>query len=398
MRSDEQGRETVQEVAGGEVTRDMMISKIAWHRLLAAACVGVLCGILWAGLWPFTAHPKNDVAWLENGNGLEFGEHGTILSSSAFQPPASAGGAACSLEVWAESSRMNQAGTLLGFYSPENLVSFSLFPYNGGLVFERQFQERGGHVGKIHAGILDAFHPGRPSFITITANPPGAAIYLDGVLAERSSRFGLSSRDFTGRLVIANSPVADDSWSGEFLGLAIFDRELTAAEVLEHYKSWTKSGRPEISGNGSPVALYLFDERAGRVIHNRAGSAPDLNIPDHYLILRQPFLEVPWKEYKPTWSYVEDLLVNIGGFIPFGFVFCAYFSSVRHLKRARLITILSGFAVSLTIEVLQAYIPFRSSGMTDLITNTAGTAIGAMIFYWKTTHAMLSRVGIPMDQ
>ncbi len=276
-------------------------------------------------------------------------------------------------------------------------MSFSLFPYKGGLVFERRFQERGGHVGKIHAGILDAFHPGRPSFITITANPPGAAIYLDGVLAERSLRFGLSSRDFTGRLVIANSPVAGDSWSGELRGLAIFDRELTAAEVLENYTSWTRNGRPEISGNASPVALYLFDERAGRVIHNRTGSAPDLTIPDHYLILRQPFLEVPWKEFNPTWSYVEDLLVNIGGFVPFGFVFCAYFSFVRHRKHTLSLTIFLGFAVSLTIEVLQSYIPTRSSGMTDLITNTAGTAIGAMILRWKITQATLSRIGIPMD-
>jgi len=375
-----------------------MISTVVRDRLLAAACIVVVVCILWAGLWPFTPHPKNRLAWLKDRNGLNFAGHATVLSSAAFPGADSGSGGACSLEIWAQARSVRAEGTLLGFYSPENLVSFSLHQFHTGLFFQRIFPEQGGHVGVVHAGILDAFHPGRPAFITITANPPGAALYLDGILVNRDSRLLLSSKDMTGQLVIANSPVADDSWSGELRGLAIFGRELSAAEVLDHYNTWTKNGRPEISGNESPVALYLFDERAGNVVHNRAGSAPDLTIPDHYLIFRQPFLEVPWKEFKPTWSYVGDILVNIGGFIPFGFVFCAYFSSVRRLKRARLVTILSGFAVSLTIEVLQAYLPTRDSGMTDIITNTTGTAIGAVMYSWKVTQAVLSRAGIPMDE
>lgn len=215
---------------------------------------------------------------------------------------------------------------------------------------------------------------------------------------DRSSRPGLSSRDFTGWLVIGNSPVVDDSWPGALRGLAMFDRELSAVEVLEHANSWTKNGRPAFSGGGSPVALYLFDERAGSVVHNRAGFAPDLAIPDHYLVLHKPFLQVPWKEFSPDWDYLADVLVNIGGFIPFGFLFCAYFSSARPLRRAQWITILLGFLVSLTIETLQGYLPTRSSGITDIITNTLGTAMGALAFCWKHTQPIFSRVGIPMAQ
>jgi hypothetical protein len=374
-----------------------MVAKVVWDRLLAVICAAILCGILLVGLWPLTPHPKNQVAWLENGNGLHFGDYGTILSADAFKPADSEGGAPCSLEIWANPGLITDTDTMLAFYSPEKLVSFSLHQSTRNLLVQRQNQDRQGRVSEVHIYEDDVLRQGTAAFITLTASAQGTAIYVDGTLVKSASHFGLSSRDFAGQLVVANSPVANDSWTGDLRGLAIYDRELTSMEVIEHFNSWTKNGRPAISEKEGPAALYLFDERAGSVIHNRAGSALDLYIPDHYLIVRQTLLEVPWKEYHADWDYYKEVLINIGGFIPLGFVFCAYFSSALHLKRTQLLTTLLGFTVSLTIEVLQAFIPTRDSGMTDVITNTLGTAIGAMVFQWNITQAIFSRVGIPIE-
>jgi len=289
---------------------------------------------------------------------------------------------------------------MLAFYSPEKLVSFSLHQHTNDLLFQRQIRDRQGRVRENHIHVENVLHQGMAAFVTLTASARGTAIYVDGALVGSSSQFGLSSRDFTGQLVVGNSPVANDSWSGDLRGLAIYDRELTSTEVIEHFNSWTINERPANSEEEGLASLYLFDERAGSVIHNRAGSAPNLYIPDHYLIVRQKLLEVPWKEGHEGYltairhphgrSYFKDL-INIGGFIPFGFVICAYFSSALHLKGARLITILLGFTVGLTIEVLQGFIPTRDSGMTDIITNTIGTAIGAMVFQWKPSSLFTNR-------
>jgi hypothetical protein len=374
-----------------------MDTKDLWNRLLAVICAAILCSILFLGLWPLTPHPKNQVAWLESENGLRFGHYGTILSADAFKATDVEGGAPCSLEIWSKPRLINDSSTMLAFYSPEKLVSFSLQQSLGDLIFQRQTRNQQGHVSEVHIYVDDVLRQETAAFITITASTQGTAIYVDGALAKSSSHFGLSSRDFAGQLVVGNSPVANESWSGDLRGLAIYDRKLTSMEVLGHFNSWTKNARPTISEKEGPAALYLFNEREGSVVHNRAGSAPDLYTPDHYLIVRQTLLEVPWKEYHPGWGYYKDLLINIGGFIPFGFVFCAYFSSALHLKRPQLKTILLGFTVSLTIEVLQGFIPTRASGLTDVITNTLGTGIGVMLFQWEITQAAFSRVGIPIE-
>ena len=376
---------------------DEMVTKVVGERVLAVICAAMLCCTLLVGLWPFSPHPKNQVAWLESGNGLRFGHHGTILSADAFKPTDLEGGAPCSLEIWFKPGLINVSNTMLAFYSPEKLVSFSLHQSTDDLVFQRQNGSRQGRVSEVHILVEDVLHQGTAAFITLTAGAQGTAIYVDGAPVNSYSYFGPSSRDFAGQLVVGDSPVESDSWSGDLRGLAIYDRELTSTEVIEHFNSWTKNGRPAISEKEGPAALYLFDERAGSVIHNRAGSAPDLYIPDHYLIARKPLLEVPWKEYQGGWGYYSKVLVNIGGFIPFGFVFCAYFSSALHLKHTQLKTILLGFTVSLTIEVLQVFIPVRDSGMTDVITNTLGTALGTMVFQWKVTRAILSRGGISIE-
>jgi glycopeptide antibiotics resistance protein len=106
--------------------------------------------------------------------------------------------------------------------------------------------------------------------------------------------------------------------------------------------------------------------------------------------LHEQVLERPWDEFRRDWNYWKDVGINVAGFIPLGFSFFAYFSSVRSIKRPGLATVALGFFVSFTIEVWQAFLPTRDSGMTDLITNTLGTAIGVLTFKYAAAWGALA--------
>jgi VanZ family protein len=239
-------------------------------------------------------------------------------------------------------------------------------------------------------GIEGIFKTIRPLFMTLTTGPQGSAIYLNGALAH-SFRGYRAANTFTGQLVFGTSPVEASTWQGELYGLAIYSSQLTPKQVLDHYVNWTKQSRPEVNSEERITALYLFDERGGDVVHNTIRPGTDLYIPERYSLLHPMMLQPFWEEYKPTWGHWMDILINIVGFIPLGFVYCAYFSS-RVIKHPTIAVTVFGFAVSLVIELLQSYLPTRSSGTTDLLTNTIGTLVGAKFYGLRAVQALLVKM------
>ena len=68
--------------------------------------------------------------------------------------------------------------------------------------------------------------------------------------------------------------------------------------------------------------------------------------------------------------------------MPFAFILCATLASVGGAfeKHGVLITVAFCFLVSLTLEILQTWMPSRSSSMPDLVFNTLGGWMGAVIY------------------
>jgi hypothetical protein len=359
-------------------------------RLLGLICACVLLGILVAGLWPFHT-PRNAVSWLSKGNGLLFGKHGSIVSASPFNARPAQGDNSFSLQMWLKPSRTDSGagGMIVAFYSPERQVTpFALRQWRRGLVLVREGQGISGRRTEIYLG--DVLSGQKPVLVTITSGEAGTASYTDGRLVKRIANVAISNQDLTGEFVIGNSPTTAYSWSGQLKELAIYNRELSATEVSQSSMDWTKGSDLDSARHEDVVARYLFDEGNGNVVRNQVDSTTNLLIPERFFVLHPQFLERPWDEYRPGWRYWKNIAVNVVGFIPLGFFFYAYLSQVRQAKHPVALTIALGFAVSLTIEVLQAFLPTRDSGMTDLITNTFGTAVGVMAFIHKAVQAVLA--------
>jgi hypothetical protein len=317
------------------------------------------------------------VVWLENRNGLRIGAGGVIVSSGPYEIASAENAPEASLELWLQPRRIWDTGTLLAFYKPENLFQFSLYQSQTDLVVRTAAQGEQRRAKAASFYVNDVFQRNAgPVFITVTTGVKGAWVYVDGVLAVAAPQFPLSAGDFSGLLVLANSPGQPDSWLGQLLGFAVYGRQLTAAQILHHCATWKQTGRPELAGDECNAALYLFDERSGNVVRDKARSGVNLLIPERYRIPEKIVLEPFWTEFSMSRSYWRGALRNIVGFIPLGFFFYAYLATRLPIKRAALVTVLLGSAVSFTIEILQAFLPTRDSGTTDIITNTLGACVG----------------------
>jgi len=70
-------------------------------------------------------------------------------------------------------------------------------------------------------------------------------------------------------------------------------------------------------------------------------------------------------------EYIRNTILNIILFMPMGFLLPVIWKEYRSVKK----TILTGLAVSITIELLQIF-TFRFTDIDDIITNTLGTFFG----------------------
>ena len=82
-----------------------------------------------------------------------------------------------------------------------------------------------------------------------------------------------------------------------------------------------------------------------------------------------------------TGSGSAEMLSNLAAFVPFGFFLSEFLASAKSFsigRRLGLVT-LSGFGLSLTIECLQLLLHVGFFELTDLVMNTVGAFVGALI-------------------
>lgn len=355
------------------------------RRVFGTLAIGMAIGISAACLWPFHA-PKNDVSWLADRNGLQFGRYGTVMSAGPFELPESPGDRGWSIELAMQASKPLARRHFLTFYSPSETNLLSLRQEEDAVVVSTEDKREESAPTSESVYVENVFRTATPVFLSITAGEHGTAVFVDGKLRGSSDRLRLSPHAISGQLILGDAPLGSDSWSGRIGSLAIYASEISPMEVFRHFEARTgeesRETGPESWEQDRPAAMYAFNEGVGNLIHNRIQPGVDLKIPERYTVAGKLFLEGPLHEYNPIWSYSRSIVLNILGFVPFGYVWYGYLSlSAPWRKSANaVITVILGGGLSFAMEALQGFLPTRSSGIADIITNTIGTILGVVAY------------------
>jgi hypothetical protein len=298
------------------------------------------------------------------------------------------------VEILLRADNLNEVHTFLSFYASGDFLPFELRQYGQGLLIFRRFQNAQDHVSGGEIDVDHVFHHASATLVSITSGARGTKVYRNGELVEAAAGYHIYTGNLSGELLLGTGAITYDAWSGDVRGLAFYAQELSAQQVQQHFSEWWQSGTVSSDPAEDALAQYFFDERSGTILHNQIAGQPDLVIPENFDVPHKGFLTPPWKEITPAWIYTDDILRNVVGFVPLGMAFYLYLLRVQGKRRAVFLAIFLGGLTSLVIEILQAYIPQRVSGMTDIITNTSGTGLGVLLLQPGPIRVMLETWGI----
>ncbi|MBA3035961.1 MAG: hypothetical protein FP814_05645 [Desulfobacterium sp.] len=363
------------------------------YKLLRNICLAVILAIVLAGLWPFNFFPKNKVKWVQNISGISFYGQGMVISSGQFKGKNESLFPDRSISMELRLKPLNESGYLphiVNLYDGKLPGVVVVGQWRSHLIilcrtnYPAQF-EHGKPYKEI--GLRNVLLKNQDVFITIVSDKKGSAIYVNGIPAKFYPGFQLLSEyiDESFYIIIGNSPEGQSFWNGEFMGLAIYNTALKPEQIAKNYQSWMQGKYELLKRNPGIICFYPFSEKKGSIIHNYVDSGYPLMIPEIFKPIKRIFLEPPWRENKWNLSFIQDVIINFFGFIPFGFFMSAFFVKKRRLglnaniNIIYFIIIIVGFAFSLSIEFIQAYLPTRFSQLSDLILNTFGTAAGVFM-------------------
>lgn len=94
-------------------------------------------------------------------------------------------------------------------------------------------------------------------------------------------------------------------------------------------------------------------------------------------------------EHRPVSTQILAVIIvpiigNVLLFVPWGFLmFIAIYSVERPTLQTYVLTILLGFTFTLAIEAWQYFLPSRVSDVNDVIWNTSGTVLGAVLGHMR---------------
>ena len=344
-----------------------------------------------AGLYPFNFVPNNEVRWLVAENGIRFEGYGQVYGRRPLATSGIPTQVAFSIELLV-SSHEGSKRSIESLFSIQNghANHFAIERWTEDLVVAGWLRDTRGRIffERLFCGHIFATQAMR--FVTITTSSEGTSVYVEGVQQRSYPGLELTPENFQGTLLLGQSSSGHQQWRGDIGGLAIYNAVLTPEEVVENRHWWETGQFDRLRMRAVETAIYPFNERAGVVVHNQGNWGQDLEIPNKLRALHPVVLKVP---NRRSFADLSDIALNVIGFIPFCALLVIYLRACGNYPKASAaaISILIGILISLSIEVLQVYLPSRDSSLLDLVMNALGSVIGAMVGLTLSPHGMRKR-------
>jgi VanZ family protein len=334
---------------------------------------------LFFGLRPKTWPDVNAVHWLPNKEALVFKHPGFAYVDNlpTFHDSNVSDGFTIHLRVAAENLSKGGFRSLAMLHDGVDQHQLAIWQWGTSIIAmngdDYDFSRR---LPRISAE--NVFLPGSVSSITLTSGPAGTRLFKDGMLVREIDKLILTvpANGKKLRLVLGNSVYANHSWEGELYSLAVHGQPLSPEKIQQDYENLSHDTADDL------LLLYTFEAGHGGSVEDRSGNNPPLLLPSRPLSLEKKFLVTPWYNFKLSKYLLIDVVVNIVGFIPLGMVLYSRLRLTRRIppKFTTASTVILCLLLSLIIEILQGWLPARTSSMLDLSLNTLGAWLGVRFF------------------
>ena len=274
-----------------------------------------------------------------------------------------------------------QSSWIISYGTDFETLNFLVGLYSNHLIVETR---RGSQT--MRASIEGALPNGKQTWLVATGTPGSLDVYLDGKLKREVVRAVPDTSQWRSGYPLVFGARSDGkyAWEGTLHDFAILDRACTPEEAE----------RPEELMAASPSVTYHFTNRANGVIGNSGtGETGPLLIPKEFVPYRRASLMDlgdTWAP-RPLWG---DIALNVLAFVPLGVLLSFFLGKAFSPAKVMLLAIIAGFGLSLSVEMMQVYLPRRWSTFMDVSSNSFGTLLGSASWYLgigKLLRTKLSR-------
>lgn len=354
------------------------------HRILALVALSIVIVILFFGLWPHSWPNINDAQLLPSEGTLRFQGSGIAYTDQvpSLNSEDSPDNFTMHLSMAPETVLRNGFKPILMFSNGDDLSQFTIWNWGASLiVMNGNDYNYARKMPRISA--LNSLNAKENLFLTISTDDRGTRLFINGGIVTETKGLQLTI-PYTGkppRLIFGNSVYGKHGWTGNLRYFALYAKSFSDEDVRQYYSRWLTDNDTLANSSSDVRLLYRFNTIENQRIPSQSRPNVPLHLPLKIMVFKRTFLTMPPYDFKANRSFWTDTILNFLGFIPLGAVACTWLHQKTTFPRKKTIflSIAFCFTLSLTIEIIQGWLPHRSSSLLDLILNTLGSLLGILI-------------------